>query len=519
MAASEVPIPRRRKPWALTFFGLIAAGGLVAMPYLAGPPDAGKMPDMVRFIGHFHPLLLHLPIGVFALIIVQELGAIFGKRHHGEVANPSLFPLFFGAAGAIVAVLAGFMLFQGGEEYAGNALAERHLWGGIAFAASAVITFIMKAWTVALRSNPAFYRLLLFASVGVMSFASHDGATITHGEGYVTQFAPDPIRAVLGLETKGPDADKPVPVKKVEDRVVYADVVAPILERRCSQCHKESKMKGKFRMDTYELLVKGGKEGAGIEPGKSAKSNILIRMGLPMDDEEHMPPEGKSQIEAQEIAIIKWWIDNGADPVKTIKEFEVPAPLLEAITKIAPSAGVTSKVPPQTVENPHPAPTGPNEALVKVVAGIAKEFPGALTFESQGSSMLTFTAVSLRSNLDDAAFEKLEPVTPQLVTVDLSATKITDQAVAQLAAAKNLRMIRLSETGITDTSIDTLLKLSELESINLYGTKVTDAGVSKLSALPKLKRLYLWKTSVSPETIKALKEKLPNCEIITGIEA
>lgn len=492
------------------------------MPFLAGPPDGGKMPDIVRFIGHFHPVLLHLPIGVFILIVLQEMGAIFGKRHHEQVANTALFPLFFGAASAFVAVIAGFLLFQGGEEYAGNALAERHLWGGLIFAVAAMVTFILKAWTVALSANPAFYRLFLFASVSVMGFASHDGASITHGEDYLTQYAPDPVRTLIGLPKRGSSATagggQVASAKKFDDRLVFADVVAPILERRCIQCHKESKAKGKFRMDTYELLVKGGKEGSGIEPGKSAESNILVRMALPADDEEHMPPEGKPKIEDTEVAIIKWWIDNGADPKKTLKDFEVPEPLKEAISKVVPAAASESSETAET-SSPHGTPAGPDEALKSSVAGISKDFPGALSFESQTSALLTFTAVSLRGNLDDTGFKKLAPVTAQLVTVDLSATKITDQAVAQLSPARNLRLIRLSETGITDASIDTLLKLPALESINLYGTKVTDAGVSKLSGMSNLKRLYLWKTAVTPEAVKALKEKLPKCEIITGIEA
>lgn len=86
-----------------------------------------------------------------------------------------------------------------------------------------------------------------------------------------------------------------------------------------------------------------------------------------------------------------------------------------------------------------------------------------------------------------------------------------------LEAVKNLRQIRLSDTSVTDLSIDTLLKLPALESINFYGTKVTDAGVMKLAALPNLKHLYLWQIPVKPETIKALQEKLPRCEIIMGL--
>ncbi len=512
MIEIATPTPRSKRPWALTFFGLLAISGLISMPLIAGRPDGDKMPDIVRFIGHFHPVVLHLPIGVFILIVLQEIGSIFARRRQGQVTDTGMFPLFFGAASAILAVIAGFLLYQGTDDYAGNAIAERHLWGGLAFAVAAVATFILKAWTVAVSGNPAFYRLLLFSSVGVMGFASHDGASMTHGEDYLTMYAPEPIRSLMGHEKKTIKEIKP----KADSvsQPVFADIVQPIFERRCVQCHKESKTKGKFRMDTYELLVKGGKEGPGLEIGKSAESNVVIRMELPKDDDEHMPPDGKPGVEAHELTVIKWWIDSGADSIKGLKDFEVPANVMEAIAKISP---VKEMAVTEVSEAAHPTNNGQDDGLKRSVAALAMEFPGALSFESRQSTMLTFTAVSLRGNLDDATFKKLESVTPQFVTVDLSATQITDQAVAQLASAKDLRLIRLAETSITDAAIDTLLKLPALESINLYGTKVTDAGVAKLATMANLRRLYLWQTAVTPEAIKALQEKLPSCEIISGI--
>ncbi len=518
MAVIDLPRPACSKPWFLTLVGLFTITGLIAMPIIAGPPDGDKMPDLVRFFGHFHPVVLHLPIGIFYLIVFQELAAMFARRGH-EPRPTSMFPPFFGAASAIVAVLAGFCLYHGGSEYKDNALADQHLWAGIAFAVGAVICYVVKAWTYALGANPALYRLLLFISVGVMTWASHDGGSITHGEPYLTEFAPAPLRKFMGLPVKrghgraGKAAD--APAKPAAEQLLYADIVAPILENRCSSCHKESKSKGKFRMDTYDLLVKGGKEGAGIEPGDSAKSNIIVRATLPEDDDDRMPPEGKAGLADYEITVIKWWIDSGADPKQTLASVEMPAPVKEAMAKIVPVTALTPKTG-ESHGSPATASKGPDDALKKSVAEISKEFPGAIGFESQESSMLTFTAVSMRGSFDDAGFKKLAAVTPQLVTVDLSATKITDAAVAQLASAKSLRLVRLSETGVTDAAIDTLVKLPSLESINLYGTKVTDSGVSKLAALPKLKKLYLWQTAVTPEAIKVLKEKLPDCEIVTG---
>jgi hypothetical protein len=303
------------------------------------------------------------------------------------------------------------------------------------------------------------------------------------------------------------------PDKPLEEQIVYADMVQPILNKRCVECHKEGKSKGKFRMDSYELLVKGGKEGDGITPGNALDSNIVYRCELPEDDDEHMPPESKTDIEDHELAVIKWWIDSGADPLKTVAQLELTDEIRAAIAKldlaIDPNAGKSSSAAPKA--------DLPSTELLKAVAALAKDFPGSLTFESQASSKLTFTAVSLRKNLNDPVFAKLKSVIPSMVSMDLSSTAITDDSVKLLASAKDLRMIRLSETKISDAALDTLAGLKNLESVNLYGTRVSDAGVEKLTSLTNLKRLYLWQTDVSEGMITKLKEALPDLEIITGI--
>jgi uncharacterized membrane protein len=502
----ERPVKKNR-PYFLTFVGLLTIAGLIAMPFLAGEPDGGKMPDIVRFLGHFHPVILHLPIGIFVLILCQEFVAMF-SRHK---TYGSILPAFLGAASAVMAMLAGFLLYQGGG-FEGSELVEDHLWGGLAFACVAVLTFIAKLWSHAPGSSQALYRTLVVASVGVMSYASHDGASVTHGKDYLTDYAPNPIRKLLGLEPKEKSED--IPAKPIEEQIVYADIVQPILNKRCVQCHKEEKSKGKFRMDTYDLLVKGGKEGDGIEPGNAEDSNIVYRAELPEDDEEHMPPDGKKGLEPNELAILKWWINEGADPVVTVGQLTLADEIREAIGKL--DLSVFKDIGEGHLHDKANSEM-PSKDLLASVATLAKDFPGGLTFESQSSSNLTFTGVSLRKKLTDELFEKLVPVIPRLVSVDLSATSITDAAVALLAPATDLRMIRLSETGITDASIDTLVKLKALESVNLYGTKVTDEGVKKLSALPNLKRLYLWQTDVTPAAIGELQKALPEVEIVTGI--
>lgn len=489
----------KARPWLLTITGLLTIGGMLAMPFIAGEPDGDKMPDIVRFLGRFHPVILHLPIGIFSLILLQEILGMFSR----EKTPRSILPIFIGAASAVVAVIAGFLLYQGGG-FEGE-LVEDHLWGGLAFACAAVVTFVVRVWSAAPGSSQALFRVLLFSSVGVMTYASHDGASITHGEGYLTEYAPSPF----GREPK--EKEEEIKAKPLEEQIVYADIVQPILNKRCVECHKEGKSKGKLRMDTYEMLVKGGKEGSAIEPGSAEDSNIVIRPELPEDDEEHMPPEGKKDIEEHELAVVKWWLDEGGDPAKKVGELKLTDEIRAAIGKLDLGIGASEATEKQAPSNL------PSDDLRATVAKLGADFPGGLTFESQATSNLTFTGVSLRKNLTDELFAKLGPVIPKMVAVDLSATSVTDASITLLAKAPDLRMVRLSETGITDASMDTLAKLTKLESVNLYGTKVTDAGVKKLSALTNLKRLYLWQTAVTPEAIAELKKALPAVEIVTGV--
>ena len=95
--------------------------------------------------------------------------------------------------------------------------------------------------------------------------------------------------------------------------VDFATQVQPILETKCLECHSPVKSKGKLRMDTAEALLKGGENGAVIVTGKPEESDFIKRVGLPKDDDDFMPPKGKSDpLTAEQVAILKQWVAEGA---------------------------------------------------------------------------------------------------------------------------------------------------------------------------------------------------------------
>jgi hypothetical protein len=326
---SEKPSPAltRKMLMLVSACATMVALALIALPLVADEPGR-KWPDIVLFFGRFHMLVLHIPIGVFVLILLQEIGAMILR--HADT-RPSRFALALGMISAVVAALAGFLLYHGsGDDYAGNPLAERHLWAGMAFAVAAIATWIASLWTDAMGANPVWYRLMLFATFGIMTFAGHDGASMTHGRDYLTQYAPTWLRGMLGDEEKSSVPEVVTPV----DPVVYTEIIAPILERRCVSCHNAEKSKGYYRMDTYELLVKGGLEGEGLKPGSAAESHIVKLIELPIDDDMHMPPEGKPQVTAAELSVLKWWIDQGADPAKKLSESNATAEVIAELKEL-----------------------------------------------------------------------------------------------------------------------------------------------------------------------------------------
>jgi hypothetical protein len=60
--------------------------------------------------------------------------------------------------------------------------------------------------------------------------------------------------------------------------------------------------------------MKGGENGPVLRLclGKSAESDMIKRCLLDESDDNHMPPKGKPQLSTEQIALLSWWIDQGA---------------------------------------------------------------------------------------------------------------------------------------------------------------------------------------------------------------
>jgi uncharacterized membrane protein/YHS domain-containing protein len=445
--------------------------------------------DTVLLFGRFHPLLVHLPIGLIVVLAFLELLARWPRLKNASASAGPILALAVPAS--IITAVCGWLLSLGGGY--DDQLLQWHKWTGIAVAA--MCAGLGLAYWLDLKK---LYRLGLWATFAVLLGASHYGGSLTHGKDYLTRYAPGPLRALLGGEA--PQASAGNTAGAVADKQAFADVIRPVLEKNCAACHGPEKAKAGLRLDTLAALLKGSEHGPVIVVGKAADSELIKRLMLPATSDDHMPPEGKPQPAAADIALLKWWVDAGAPEAKKISELKVP-PAIQQILDKRFGVGAAPVVRTAVVGQPKPL-----AGVLPLAETLTDELNIALGALSQAEPWLQCNASIAGTNFSDAHLARLAPLALNLRWLDLSGTAVTDAGLAQVSAMRHLARLQLERTAITDAGLTQLAGLADLESLNLYGTAVTDAALETLKPLPKLRQLYLWQSKVTPEAAKAFAE-------------
>jgi uncharacterized membrane protein len=454
-------------------------------------------------IGHLHPLLVHLPIGIFAFAFIISLFGAEKRKHFDSALS---YALLTGALSALLACIAGYLL-AGSGEYDVD-LVQKHQWTGIATCALGFLAYFIAQYR----------RLLVWITCAVMAVAGHLGGTLTHGEDYFfglvdeeTTKAVVMIDSTVRTSTEVPKADSIVEKTEAPREIsLYQDQVVGILQSKCYSCHSKIKKKGGLRLDSEDFIKQGGKNGAVLTAGDADNSKLYTHLLLPLEDEDHMPPKGKKQLSAGEIAIIHRWVKM-ADPfAKTTIE--------TTVVKITETVDAEEPPPPPPVEKT--AAVLPTKMISIAAANpinidAIRKLNVVVTPVQSGSNGLSLNFVNLK-NFKSTMLDQAIGLKEQVVQLKLTNQAVTDDDLQKIKQFKNLRQLQLEKTKVTDEGMDQLKSMQSLEQLNLYGTAVSDKGLEKLAACKNLKTLFLWKTNATVEGIAKLKQALPNLTIEAG---
>jgi mono/diheme cytochrome c family protein len=351
---------------------------------------------------------------------------------------------------------------------------------------------------------------------GVVGVAGEVGAAGELGAaGSTVPPAPQPDESADDPADDADDDPADEPVEAETDQVdaseaVYLADVQPVLESHCYECHGTEKQKGDLRLDLREVVF-GEREFPTIIVGDASDSELILRVSLPDEDEDRMPPDG-DRLTEEEIAAISKWIDEGAGWPET-KPIEIqPSDAgVGPPTARARTPGQLPDMPSITIED---------EAILESIASCVTKLRSegvrvAPISRTDDSHEAVFRL--LRKDANDKMLEGLRGLEPVLTRLDLAGTSVTGESIRDLWRFGNLRVLNLSETSVTDDDVAVLASLPDLTVLNLFGTQVTDDCLMLLERMPSLRRVYLWRTEVTFDGASRLSSSRPEMLVDNGV--
>lgn len=359
--------------------------------------EDGEPNEWAKWIGRFHLLVLHLPIGFLFATFLLELYGIIRRKHDFRIQTRFLLGMTVIVTWIAIATGLLFSLEESDGIYKAlkMELLSWHGTGALILGVFVTLAYFFKRGIVkrGLAAEPRpvgkrrfFYMILMLASIGMIKVVGHHGGSLVHGADFLSEPAPAVVpkfitehlgpesflmpqphdkdsdvqdkegtddtsatgddTSATGDDTSPPPAtgdegtDEPNDKKDPEngakakdgadvdpdktdkpaegasgvtfdDKTFYASIIEPIFENSCNKCHgadPKKKPKADYDMTKFDEMMEF------VKPGDAEASDLFYYIDLPIDDDEHMPPEGKApQLTDLQKEQVRWWIDNGAE--------------------------------------------------------------------------------------------------------------------------------------------------------------------------------------------------------------
>lgn len=445
-------------------------------------------------IGRLHPVFVHLPIGI--LLFAALLFFASKKQRFANMSFAVAPSLAIGSFFSILSCITGYLLSI--SDAYNEDIIFKHQWLGIATALTSVLCYFVY------QKKGAMFGILITLLTSLIMVTGHYGGSLTHGSDYLT-----------ASFNKGASDTKKV-IANMDEAVVYADIIEPIFATKCYSCHGESKQKGKLRLDLPNYIVQGGEEGKVLTPYQPGSSEIINRLLLPTSNIEHMPPKEKPQLTKDEVALLHWWIESGANFTVAVKNTKQTAAIKGLLASFSNGAGGDGS------GDGASASSGASILPSKNASPISTNLLAQLNKEGivvvpvvNGSNYVRANLIGVE-NVSALTFQLLSKISDQLLQLNASFTAVKDEHLLVLSNCKQLKQLELNGTAISNKGLGALAALENLESLSITQTKVTADGIGNISALKKLKKIYLYGSGFTNATVGALKQKMPGLLIDTG---
>ena len=401
---------------------------------------------MKTFIAHLHPLLVHLPIGIFLVYLLLEY---LRKNEKYKLIAPINTILFFiGIGTAVLSIITG-LLNADVSTYPEDDIFW-HKWAAIATTLLFTLYFIFRNRIFHQRIYlVGFFTLLLFSIVTT----GHLGGVLTHGENY------------LSVEDDVQPKIQPLQIKNLEEARVYEDLVQYIFNKNCISCHGTQKQKGQLRLDTYQNVLTGGKSGQIIKSGDIGHSEMIRRILLDESDDKHMPPKGKLPLRDFEVQLLKWWVHSGAGNQQHVNEIDKDSITALAIKQFHQVFSQQSAL----IQDERPVINKVDPAIIKQLQSIGC----TVTPLTQQENYYRIVAFNAKDSIN-RVMEILQKIAAHVVELKLSFTNANDSSLQNLSKFIHLEKLWLDHTEVGIVGLKNISNLKNLKYLNLFNTNLKE---------------------------------------------
>ena len=449
--------------------------------------------NITDFIGKLHPILVHLPIGIFILGLLMEF--LYKTPKFNFIENSIKFILLIGIITAMLSLLSGYLLSLNGSNDGSDL--ELHKWIAIVTTALFVLYYFTRDRFI---DNKLIHSSSVVTLFVMLTLTGHFGGNLTHGSGYLS-FNPKKSKSdTLAL----------VKIENIEEAILYKDLIQHTLNQKCVQCHGEERQKGKLRLDNQEWILAGGKNGKVINTSNLEKSELVNRLFLDMNDELHMPPKEKDQLTDFEKTLLSWWVNSGAYFDKKVVDLKPDDKTLKALNAF--KEKYTSKNKEIIIVRPEISKISDDEKRELEKAG------WVISPVSLKDNHIRVTGFNLEIPLNEA-LTLLNKHNKHVIELKLSYAGIKSTDIKSIAAFSELEKLWLDHNKLDNKFFAELSSLTKLNYINLIETGITDIGLRTVLKISSLKVVYTNKIGITNEQMNELRNNFKNIKFNFGVDS
>ena len=439
-----------------------------------------KLGIYLEWLGKMHPLFLHFPIVLGTLIgiyyLVDKKNSIDEKNVHAILVGNAFLS-------SMVAILGIFLSKQDSYD---EQMIFLHQWGGVAIAfISWTLIYLQKSQIFKSKYNYRVQFSIVYLLVIIIF--THKGAQLTHGAN------------VINLPQKEV-ANELQAVKAVTDSnaTLYVKAVEPILQQKCVGCHGADKVKGELLLNTPANILKGGKDGNILSFDKDKESMLFERIHLDITHKKHMPPEGKTQLTTEEVAILSRWIKAGGDFKVKMRELAKTDSLFLLANKYTP------------VDN--------TKVIGKTGLPDLKEYNSSyctVNYLFNGSDAIEVNFFQ-RNFYSQAVLKKLENVKDQIIRLNMQSMPLTSEDINIISQFNNVENINLNYTSLDIKAIEPLKQLKKLKYLSICGIKFSEAELNAFLKGATFSKINVWSNVNNQAQLEKLAAQYPKIKFTIG---